>query len=689
MFWRIRSTFINLALLLFSQYVQASDYGTSGLIDIPNARMSEDGVLTATAAFDGRHRQFGLTYQFSPWIQGTFRYTGFEEYFNWDRNYELKARLWQEGIFLPAVAVGIRDLVGTGVFGSEYVVASKSIGKSDISLGLGWGRLAGNSVIPNPARLISERFDVRSAALGLGGEVSAGDFFSGKNVGVFGGISHSFDSVPVQALLEYNPDEYKRDIGRGGSAPRSPVSFGLRWRALTGVDITLSHQHGEEVGLAFQFALDSTEEPIPQPGDNFISSFYMADSDLPRQIRKDLWYSRLLYDVERSGLLLLSGSVSQDQGQAQLVVGNASYPVWADAVARLTALADLHLPASVHTIYFVVEDAGHRTVTVVIPRPSSSLERQNLANLGHVKLLQGRSLDDPQFRTDFVTGKVNTELNLRSRFQLFDPDDPARYQVYADLSAEYSLNTHWAIRSTFAINIENNFDESDRQTSDSVLPKVRSDVVRYLTEGESGLEKLVVEGRNTFGRSVHYRGFAGVLEEMYAGAGGEVLYWPSQSRVAIGATLAYAKQRDFDRSLKLRDYDVITGHVSAYWATPFYNYDIAVHAGRYLAKDLGATLEVRRTFRNGWQVGVWATLTDVPFERFGEGSFDKGFYFQIPLDSVSGGNSRSKLGTRMRPIQRDGGQRLEGYSGNIFWDLREARYDAFKIDRRLMPSCRC
>ena len=96
----------------------------------------------------------------------------------------------------------------------------------------------------------------------------------------------------------------------------------------------------------------------------------------------------------------------------------------------------------------------------------------------------------------------------------------------------------------------------------------------------------------------------------------------------LGASLAYAKQRDYDRGLGLLDYDVITGHVSAYWATPFYNYDVAVHAGRYLAKDIGATLEVRRTFRNGWQVGAWATLTDVPFEDFGEVRSIKAFIFR-------------------------------------------------------------
>jgi len=31
----------------------------------------------------------------------------------------------------------------------------------------------------------------------------------------------------------------------------------------------------------------------------------------------------------------------------------------------------------------------------------------------------------------------------------------------------------------------------------------------------------------------------------------------------------------------------------------------------------------------------------------------------------------------MRPIQRDGGQRLEDFSGSIWWDTRGARHDAF------------
>ena len=116
----------------------ASDYGTTGLIDIPTARFEADGMFVASASIDERHKQYSITYQATPWLQGTFRYTGFSQFFRWDRNYEFKARLWKEELYLPQVAVGIRDMLGTGIFESEYVVASKRFANTDVTFGVGW-----------------------------------------------------------------------------------------------------------------------------------------------------------------------------------------------------------------------------------------------------------------------------------------------------------------------------------------------------------------------------------------------------------------------------------------------------------------------------------------------------------------------------------------------------------------------
>ena len=668
-----------------------SDYGTTGLINIPTARMESDSTLSSTVAYDGRYKQFALTYQATPWLEGTFRYTGFNEFFRWDRNYEIKAKLLDEGAYLPQLALGIRDLVGTGVVSSEYLVASKQVGQTDITVGLGWGRLAGSGVIDNPLIDISPRFATRSDQInssgfsGQGGELSLGDFFSGKKVGVFGGIEHKFESLPFTLLAEYNPDTFRFNRDRGGTAPQSKISYGLQWNVDELTDITLSYQHGDEVGLSFRAGVITKQDLPPVPPPQFISSFYLPVDDLPPQIRAKNWYVRLLFDVERSGLLLLSGTLVADGKEAILEVANLRYSTWSDAIAQLTSLADLHLPPEVNRISFVVEEAGYKALTLRVARPSAMFNPSDETLRRQLRVLPALDAEDPTYATGFNTGKVIIDINLSNRFQFFDPDDPARYQWYTEFMASYAINKNWSVVAGYSLDIENNFDESKRRVSNSKLPKVRTNVVNYLIEGESGLSKLLLEGKDTVGRSVHYRVFGGIVEDMFGAVGFDSLYWPAQSRVAVGLSLAYARQRDFDRGFGFRDYSVVSGFASLFWASPLYNYDVAVHAGRYLAGDVGGTLEIRRTFRNGWQVGVWATLTDVPFDVFGEGSFDKGLFFQFPLDGLFGDRTRSKFATRLRPIQRDGGQRLEDFSGDIFWQMRQAGYDAFPADDRLIP----
>ena len=144
------------------------------------------------------------------------------------------------------------------------------------------------------------------------------------------------------------------------------------------------------------------------------------------------------------------------------------------------------------------------------------------------------------------------------------------------------------------------------------------------------------------------------------------------------------KKRDYDRRFNHLDYDVVTGFLSTYWATPLYNFDAAIHIGQYLAEDKGATLELRRTFDNGWKVGVWATQTDVSAEDFGEGSFDKGLYFKVPLNALFGRDTRNNYQSRLRTIQRDGGARLEGFSGELWHSLRGARYDTLSKNKSRM-----
>ena len=80
-------------------------------------------------------------------------------------------------------------------------------------------------------------------------------------------------------------------------------------------------------------------------------------------------------------------------------------------------------------------------------------------------------------------------------------------------------------------------------------------------------------------------------------------------------------------------------------------FDLKISYGEYLAGDIGSTFELSRSFQNGVKFGFFASNTDVTADQFGEGSFDKGIFFDIPIY----GNF---INYTWRPLTKDPGAKL-------------------------------
>ena len=153
----------------------------------------------------------------------------------------------------------------------------------------------------------------------------------------------------------------------------------------------------------------------------------------------------------------------------------------------------------------------------------------------------------------------------------------------------------------------------------------------------------------------------GILEDMFSGYGAEYLYFRPNTNYSFGIELFKVKKRDYKWRFGHLDYENTTLTANFYYRNygkiPF---DMKISAGEYLAGDVGSTLEFSRTFSNGVKFGAFATSTDVSAKDFGEGSFDKGIFFNIPIY----GNF---IDYTWRPLTKDPGAKL--IRRNTLYDL--------------------
>jgi hypothetical protein len=252
----------------------------------------------------------------------------------------------------------------------------------------------------------------------------------------------------------------------------------------------------------------------------------------------------------------------------------------------------------------------------------------------------------------------------------FDPDSPVRADLGVQLKLAYRPTPGLTFSGLFRYPLVGNIADSGR-VSNSLIEPVRTNAVRYSRESELEINKLTAEYMFRPGKDLFGRVSAGCLESMFGGVSAEVLWYPTTGRLALGAEINYVKQRDFDMLFGFQDYEVLTGHASAYYdfGNGFFG---LLDVGRYLAGDYGATVSIDREFNNGFKVGGYFTLTDVPFDTFGEGSFDKGLRVEIPLSWFTGKPSRTSVSQTIKPITRDGGARL-GVANRLHCVVRDYR----------------
>ncbi len=647
-------------------------YGTPGLIEMPSATAAPEGEFAATLGiFEGQSRTT-LTFQITPRLSGSFRYASVEDYLTagddrlHDRSFDLRFRLVDEGEARPAVALGFQDFLGTGLFTGEYIVATKTLSDSlRVTGGLGWGRLGSNDGFANPFGVISDAFETRpDLDPGATGRLRADQFFRG-DAAFFGGVEWAAtDKLAFKA--EYSGDGYTGPEGQDrGLDHDSPFNFGVAYSPTDYAQVGLSWLHGSTLAFTGTVMLNPNDRPFasgldPAPVPVAVRPpAARAAPDLTRAARPDAALrDRLAAALATEGITLRALALGDRQARVRYT--NTRYRTEAQALGRVTRILTQALPPAIEI--FVLEPMQRG-----IPLSAVTLRRSDIETLentvGAAAEIRSRAtLADAGGDAGLVPARTGADrfswgLSPYGRISLYDDNVATGIDFGAELSARYAVAPNLVLSGALRKRLVGREGEAAVAGGTGDTPRVRTEGPLYAAQGDPGLSHLTLAHYGRPGPDLYSRVSLGYLERMFGGVSTELLWKPVASDLALGAELNYVQQRDYDLQFGFRDYEVMTGHASAYY--DFDNgFEGQVDVGRYLAGDWGATLSLDRAFDNGWRVGAYVTGTDMSFDTFGTGSFDKGIRFSIPTDFVLGRPSRRALDTSLRAYTRDGGARL-------------------------------
>jgi hypothetical protein len=668
-------------------------YGMTGLIDMPSAQTQPDAQFVLSYSYFGETQRRNFSFQILPRISGAIRYATID---NWgqrndrgvynpnydlfDRSFDVQFTLWRDGDWrwwTPDVALGFRDFLGTGVYSSEYLVATKTVptaqaGDFVLTLGVGWGRLSQVNGITNPFCSISDGACDRDNDFGEGGKLSTGTFFRGQNVALFGGAEWRTPLEGLSFKVEYSSDDYKREQRSPAATfvPESQVNVGAEYTIREGITLGAYYMYGSELGVNLALSGNPRRPLVPPDLGTGPLPVNARPADAPRGTG---WATNpaavdqlatALRDILRNEGMELEGFYADPDGRGvEVAIDNLRFQQNPKAIGRTARVLQAGMPASVETFRATAMEDGLRTSTITIDRSDFEAEVdrpdagarswQAVEVAGATPSLPEGAWVRPAY-PEFVWSVVPAPF-----LTLLTPGDPIRLGLNIDLETQVIFAPGLSVTATVsqpALNIPN-----DPGPSETELPPVRSDSPRYYADYAPKLPQLSVDYLFKLNESTYGRASAGLLERMFGGVGGEILWKPVDQSWGLGADLNWVAQRDFDDpfGFDYYSYDVVTGHASVYWDTGYMGLEAQVDAGRYLAGDWGGTFTLSRRFPNGWAVGGYFSLTDVTEEDFGEGSFDKGVFVEVPFRWTVPFETRANNSISLTSVSRDGGAQLQ------------------------------
>jgi hypothetical protein len=665
-----------LPLLLLAAGAQAqepptapSTSGQTGLLSMPDARLAPEGTWRSGMSYLKPYQAIWTSLTLMPFLEGSFRYTrimyvpGFPgvpgaDYGDFkDKEFDLKLRLLPERGWWPQLALGIQDFEGTGVFSASYLAASKRLGEFDFTLGAG-----------------NKRID-----------------------GAFGGVRWSPASLPRWSLVaEVDAYNYKQDVGSrlsGAASYKKSAAAGVEYRTdWWGAKAFAAHGEAGlnawiSVPLQAKEFIPKVDEPAPYTRINPRPTEEQWAADPAHRLRleraleqQDFREIRIRYENGRLEAMLANTRIAS----MPRAVGRAARTLLSFAPLQVRELRVTYLQAGLPlaTYSFIHVPTLQRyfngmaarrdlaqTVAIEYARPEEGREEEDRDEtleafaepLGE-EIVARRDRDATQllvWRREAAGGEARLRPSVSGFFN--DPSGALKVELAALGSYDRGFGGGRFVNLEAKLTLYEDISDVT-QASNSLLPHVRTDIAEYKRGNDAKLMRALLQQYWHPAQRVYARASMGIYEEMYAGAGGQALYLAKDGGWSADLALDALRQRDFRGGLGFRDYDTVTAIASL-------NYRMAqgvtgtLRAGRFLARDEGLRVEMKRRFSSGFEVGAWYTVTNgkditspgTPDKPY----YDKGIFMLMSLNAMLTRDNRATANFSLAPWTRDVGQMVQ------------------------------
>ena len=583
-----------------------------------------------------------------------------------DKGFNVKFVMNNNESFIPNIAIGLDDFAGTGLFSREYIVATQNIKNLKLTYGVGWGQFASGKEFENPLKLIKDTFSIRpqpNSGDGQGGLPSYNTWFKGP-ANYIGGLELLIPHANgLKAKFEYDPFDYSIFSVYENSnltfAPNpnrfkdSNFNLGLSYPINDLINIELSYIKGNMINLSFTFGGVFKKQTKNKKK-------FKPVVDKVNSSDKNTFYRNLLKNINNNNIFLQTANLDNKKENLEISISASDYRNPIQLSSRAAFIAKESSSYDLKTIKVSQINTGVELNSIKYKTP-------DLDENTYTSILQNNTQTDSG-EMSYVEHEFKPTVNFPVIFSNFSPDlrshigSPEKFGYFGfgiKNNSEIQFSRNLILLSEIGINIRDNFDEKVSRPDSPYLPNVRTEILQYLQNSEEYISRLQLDYISSPYKNIYMKLSGGIFEQMYAGVGGEILYKPFSKNYSLGMNLYSVKKREYSQLFDLLDYETQTGHIEFNYFVSKLDMIVNLSYGKYLARDVGYTLDLSRQNKYGFRAGIFFSNTNVSALEYGEGSFDKGFYFQIPLDFFSNSYRGDLFNFKLRPLTRDGAAKLE------------------------------